>query len=88
MPLKAKDLKISFDMDEWTYGDWLDAVSGNLVKFFDVCERRAEIEGVEREKVGETIRLLGWDQVGELQGVLLKVLTEQANPVDEETGKN
>lgn len=84
MPLTAKELKISFNMDEFTWGDLEDLRRGRLL---DVCERLATIEGVEKKDVRKTLCKLAYLDIKQIDTLLSQAIEGMSNP-DDGSGKN
>ena len=81
MSLKAKDVKISFNLDDFTWGDHEDLRSRDLVKILDVCERMGEIEGKDKSEVREVLRKLHIDEVYKIVDLLTQAIRGETNPV-------
>ena len=85
MTLKAKDLKITFNLDNFTWGDIEDLRRpGGLL---DVCERHAEIDGVPHEQVRETLRQLNFKEIAAIDQLLSEAMEQLSDPTNG-TGKN
>jgi hypothetical protein len=87
MPLKAEEVKISFDLDEFTWGDMEDIRSQDLIKILDVCERLGQIEDKPKSEVRSILRQLGRDEIYKIIDLLTQAIQQQLNPTDK-TGKN
>jgi hypothetical protein len=87
MTLKAEDIKISFDLDEFTWGDMEDIQSRDLIKILDVCERLGKIKDKAKSETRSILRQLGRNEIYKIIDLLTQAMKESANPPDE-TGKN
>jgi len=90
MATKVKDLKITFDMGEFTWGDLMDVRQGKLL---DVCARLGIIlddDGKRKppEEVVEILRGLAFTEITLIDQALSDAMESLINPEDEETGKN
>jgi hypothetical protein len=87
MVRKAEDIKITFNMDKFTWGDWEAIRTGGYVGLLKVCERIGEIEGEPQKNVGKILRELGFKEIQVIDQMFGDAMQDLANPVDE-TGKN
>jgi len=87
MSLKANELNLTFDLDEFTWGDYLDVRSNDYERFLNVCSRLGRIEGKTKEEVIETLCQLSFYDIQKIDTMLAEAMMARANPKDE-TGKN
>jgi hypothetical protein len=87
VPIKAEEIKLSFNMDDFTWGDLEDINSRDIVKLLDVCGRLATIEDTPQEEVRSVLRQLRRDDIYKIIDLLTEAMRQESNPVDE-TEKN
>lgn len=87
MAIKAKELNLTFDLDEFTWGDYLDIRSNDYEKFMNVCVRLGNVEGKTKDEIAELLRQLSFYDIQKIDTMLAQAMMERSNPKDE-TGKN
>ena len=87
MSLKAKELNLTFDLDEFSWGDYLDIRSNDYERFLNVCARLGKIEGKTQAEVREMLCQLSFYDVAKIDTMLAQAMQARSNPKDE-TGKN
>lgn len=79
---------ITFDLDDWTWGDLEDIDDFTNVKAVRmVIQRHAVCEDVKPEDMAQHLRSLKVDEMIELRRALIKAVNERSN-VANGTGKN
>jgi hypothetical protein len=84
MALKAEEISLTFDLEEFTWGDLVDIRNGQL---FDVCGRLGRIEGKTQDEVLDTLRQLSINEIGVIDRMLSEAMQARSNPTDD-TEKN
>lgn len=86
--VKANEVKITFDLDDWTWGDLEDIDDfTNVRRVRLVIQRHARSEQIEAEQMGDHLRGLSVDEMLALRRALIAAVNERSNPRDG-TGKN
>jgi len=89
--LKFDEIKLTVDLDNFSWGDLEDVESQSQQKILDVCARLCviEIDGkpVPKADTRATLRRIHYKDVQRVIETVTAVIQEAANPVDE-TGKN
>lgn len=87
MALTVEEVKITFDLDELTWGDMEDITSGNTTKFLDVCARLGRVDGKTPAEVRGLLRQLKFEEINTIDQLLSQAIQGRSNPPDD-TGKN
>ena len=88
MALKAKELNLTFDLDEFTWDDYINIRSNDPEKYRSVFNRLCRIEGKTASEVAEILGQLSFYDIQSIDTLLAKAMNERSNPTDEATGKN
>lgn len=78
---------MTFDLDEFSWQDYLDIRSNDYEKFFEVCARLGRIEGKTKAEVRELLLQLRFEDVQKIDTMLAEAMRDRSSPKDE-TGKN